>query len=274
VGVAKMGKFKKWAVLSPDYTWGRTMWADFVRYYKEIVPDMEIVAEYWPPLGETDYTPYITAILTSKAEAVQSSFVGGDLVTFVSQAKTHGFFEKVAYVNDNSGDVLGVLPFGNKYPEGCIGAACYVPYWKSPDNEDFLKKFKRYNSDPKNKWRSPASLPGFHYTEAYEAIYFILNAITKARTTETEAVIKAGENLAFTIPSGPVTMRAFDHQLARPMFVGRTKVVPDYPIVPMVDGLVMVPPKDIMRTIEKVVADGHPGRSDLPKQFTTGMGLP
>jgi hypothetical protein len=58
------------------------------------------------------------------------------------------------------------------------------------------------------------------------------------------------------------------------MFVGRTKVVPNYPIVPMVDGLVMTPPKDIMRTIEQVVSDGHPGRPDLPKQFTTGMGLP
>ena len=273
-GVAKMKKYKRWAVLSPDYNWGRTMWADFKRYYKEIVPDMEIVGEYWPPLGETDYTSYITAVLAAKPDAVQSGFVGGDLVTFVSQAKTHGFFDKTVYVNDNTGDVLALLPFADKYPTGCIGAACYVPYWKSPDNDEFLKRFAKYNADPKTKWRSPASVPGFHYTEAYETISFLLHAIAKAGTTNAEPVIKAGENLTFTMPGGPATMRAFDHQLARPMFVGRTKIVPGYPIVPMVDGLSMVPPNEIMRTIEQTVADGHPGRPDLPKKFTEGMGLP
>jgi len=238
-GVAKIRKYKKLASINPDYTWGRTMCNDFIRFYREFVPDVEILKQFWPPTGETDYTPYITALMTSGAEAVQSALVAGDLVTFVSQAKARAFFNKVAYINDNSGSVLGTSPFGDKYPEGCIGAAFYVPYWECPENKAFLNKYHEYNSDSSNKWRSPTRIPGFHYVEGYDTINFILSSIAKAGTTNAEAVIKAAENLTFDTPIGPVTMRAFDHQLARPMFVGKTKVVPDYPIVPMVDGLVM-----------------------------------
>jgi branched-chain amino acid transport system substrate-binding protein len=56
-------------------------------------PDVEIVEQQWPELGESDLDPFITSLLGSGAEAVYSPLFAGDLVTFTRQAHDLGFFD-------------------------------------------------------------------------------------------------------------------------------------------------------------------------------------
>src|ERR1700686_379254 len=52
---------KKVATIAPDYAYGRDAMAAFVEAMKRLRPDVEVVDQQWPKLGEPDYTAFITA---------------------------------------------------------------------------------------------------------------------------------------------------------------------------------------------------------------------
>src|SRR6266852_6019726 len=88
--MAKWG-VKRVATISPDYAYGQEVTKAFVDHIKKIKPDVEIVDQQWPKLGEQDYTPVINAQLAKKPEADFSSLWGGHFVTFAKQAKPLGY---------------------------------------------------------------------------------------------------------------------------------------------------------------------------------------
>ena len=92
--IAKMD-VKRVATMSPDYAYGQEVTAAFVAHLKKIKPEVEIVDQQWPKLGEADYTPFINAQLSKKPEAVFSSLWGGHFVTFIKQAKPLGYFDAI-----------------------------------------------------------------------------------------------------------------------------------------------------------------------------------
>src|SRR5262249_37344597 len=88
---------KRIATISPCYAYGQDVTKAFVEYLKKIKPDMEIVDQQWPKLGEADYTPFINAQMAKKPDAVFSSLWGGHFVTFAKQAKPLGYFDAIKY---------------------------------------------------------------------------------------------------------------------------------------------------------------------------------
>ena len=85
--MAKWPNIKRVGTMSPDYAFGQDVTRAFVTHLKKIRPDIEIVDQQWPKLGETDYTPFINAQMSKKPDAVFSSLWGGHFVTFAKQAK-------------------------------------------------------------------------------------------------------------------------------------------------------------------------------------------
>src|SRR6266851_5362696 len=57
---------KKIATISPDYAYGQDVTKSFVDHLKKVAPQMEIVDQQWPKLGENDYTPFINAQMAKK----------------------------------------------------------------------------------------------------------------------------------------------------------------------------------------------------------------
>ena len=78
---------KRVATMSQDYAFGQDVTRAFVTHLKKLRPDIEIVDQQWPKLGEADYTPFINAQMAKKPDAVFTSLWGGHFVTFVKQAK-------------------------------------------------------------------------------------------------------------------------------------------------------------------------------------------
>ena len=78
---------KRVGTMSPDYAFGQDVTRAFVTHLKKIKPDIEIVDQQWPKLGEADYTPFINAQMAKRPDAVFSSLWGGHFVTFAKQAK-------------------------------------------------------------------------------------------------------------------------------------------------------------------------------------------
>ena len=178
------------------------MTEDFVAHLKKLKPDVQVVAEVWPKLGERDFTPHINALLQAKPEMVFSAIWGGDHIAFVKQAKPYGFFAKTQYLAIGQGDLDVVVPLGAEAPEGMWVSSNYTFYYPdAPANRDFVAKYKARTGD------LPPSGAAFGYT----ATQFLAAAIRKAKSTETEKVVEALEGLTMETVHGPL-----DHPGLRP----------------------------------------------------------
>ncbi|MBW1932495.1 MAG: ABC transporter substrate-binding protein [Deltaproteobacteria bacterium] len=205
--------FKRMYVIAPDYAYGHQTVKEMKGFLAKLCPEIKVVGECWPPLGEKDFTPYITKIMRAKVDCVYSVLFGGDQVTFIKQAKPFGFFEKIQYAG---GDFApeSLRPLGLEAPEGLLGASYYE--FHTPDiaeNREFVKRFRAKYGE----------YPGYQAALCYTAIKALAKAIKVAGTTQTEAVIKALESIRFNSPLGEnLYFRSIDHQLSRPLVVGET----------------------------------------------------
>ena len=100
LGVAQLAKKKGWkefVTIASDYEWGRSTQESTVKLLKEASPELKLKKEFWPPLGETQFTSYITAIMAQKPDFVIGSLAAKDNVAWMEQAKAYGFFDKIPY---------------------------------------------------------------------------------------------------------------------------------------------------------------------------------
>ncbi len=210
--------------------------AVFFKKLKELKPDVENVGEAWPKLGASDFTNHITALLNAKPEAVFSTVWGGDLVTFIKQAKGFGFFDQVKQFVDPVGASLSVLvPLGKDAPEGMLVSARY--WFLYPDterNHKFVAAYhQRFNE-----------YPDYVAHEGYSALYMYKAAVEKAGSTDPEKVVAALEGLSYDSPQGTKVIRAQDHQVFKDLVWGYTKHTDKYPFA-ILDRLTVIPQKDV-----------------------------
>src|SRR5215510_14157738 len=119
--MAKWPNVKRAATMSQDYAFGQDVTRAFVTHLKKLRPDIEIVDQQWPKLGEADYTPFINAQMAKKPDAVFSSLWGGHFVTFVKQAKPLKYFEAVNHqvlAAGEAGAIETAKAAGDDYPLG------------------------------------------------------------------------------------------------------------------------------------------------------------
>ncbi len=215
----KFPKAKKFCTIGPDYDFGRREEQAFAEEIKKLVPDAEIVYEAWPKLGEKDFTSFITAIMAKKPDAVHGSLFGGDLVSFTKQALPYGFFQKIPFIALYDLPVLEAL--GNDAPEGTLGFG-RGDFFMDPNPKmmAFVERYKKANK---------GAYPDAWAVMAYETLYIYKDAAEKAKSIETEPIIKALEGMKVDMLRGPYTIRALDHMGTVPCYQGVIAKVPDHP---------------------------------------------
>jgi branched-chain amino acid transport system substrate-binding protein len=201
----KLG-IKKWGSVSPDYEYGRDSTETAFWALKQFNPDVKVVSQTWPKMFAPDYTTNITALLKDKPDAIYSALWGGDLVSFIEQAKMYGLFQQSKFFAINLGDFT-VLEAVKGLPEGLYsGSRCHLAAPATEANKKFFEDYKRQYKELPTNWSQ----------ECYTGMRLLLEGIKKAGTVDTEAVIKAMEGLTMKLPwgvppAGTVTMRARDH---------------------------------------------------------------
>jgi len=215
--IKKVPTAKKFCTIGPDYEFGRREEAAFAEEIKKLVPDAEILYQAWPKPGETDFTSFITAMMAKKPDAIHSSLFGGDLVAFTKQAAPYGFF-KTPFMALYDLPVLVAL--GADAPEGTFGfgRGCFFMD-PNPKMMEFVEKYRKVRGAYPDSWS----------VMAYDTIYLIKAAIEKAKTAETEAVIKAMEGITLDSLRGKFTIRSLDHMGTVPCYQGTIAKEPAYP---------------------------------------------
>ena len=230
--------WKRIATIGPDYEYGQMITKAFVDWIKKLKPDVEIVHQGWPKLGETDYTPFIMPALAAKPDACFISLWGGHFVTFAKQAKPYGFFEKVKVVAaGEGGSPETAMALKDELPLGITTNAYDVFYYPdTPEHNAYNERLKKFTGE---KYPPSWAITG------YVAMHFLVEAIEKAGSTDTKKVIKALEGLTIQTPIGKQTMRAKDHQATRGQVWGTTAKVPEYPFAIM-RPVKYIPAEDLM----------------------------
>lgn len=227
--MARWKNVKTVGTISYDYAYGQDVTKSFVEHLKKLRPDITIVDQQWPKLGEQEYTPFINAQMGRKPDAVFSSLWGGGFVTYAKQAKPVGLFDAVKYnfvAAGEAGSVESAKAMGQDYPFGIWGNAYDVFNWDgSPQShKDYIARIKAYTKE-----EIPSSWP----LVGYMAMQALVAAIQKANSTDAEKVSAALRGLSWDSPIGKQTIRAKDHNATRGQFWGKMQKDAKYPFAIM-----------------------------------------
>lgn len=223
IAIAKMAKekgWKKFVTIASDYEWGRSTQQEAVKFLKEFAPELTLVKEFWPRLGETQFTSYITSIMSIQPDFVYGSLASKDNVAWMEQAKAYGFFDKIPY----PGSLISVSELileAKTLPRGIIGLT-RAPFFAHLDNkmmDNFVKNYKaKYNQYPTD-WA----------VMGYDAVYALKQGIEKAKSINTEDVKDAMKGMTVNLTRGKLKFREIDNQLRCSSYVGVVADDPKYP---------------------------------------------
>jgi branched-chain amino acid transport system substrate-binding protein len=211
VDQAKASGAKRWAIVAPNYEYGQSAAAVFKRLIQERVPGAQIVAEQYPALGKIEAGATASAIEQAKPDGIFNVLFGPDLTQFVREGNTRGLFEGATVLSLLTGEPEWLLPLKDEVPEGWTVTGYPWDEITEPKHKAFVDAYRaKYNDTPRL-----GSLLG------YMVVTMIRDAIERAGSTETEAVIKALEDAKFDTVIGPVTMRGIDNQSTMGAWVGK-----------------------------------------------------
>lgn len=201
---------KKWAIQAVDYSTGHTS----AKVFKEAAAKAgkEIVLEQYAPLNTTEFGTYITKLQQSDADALFAVEYGADGVAFVNQAaqfKLNDKFKTILGFNMVSEPLFKAL--GDKV----LGYYNNLGYDVNGDNA----LNKKFVEDWANKHNG--TKPYYVIADNYLAAQTLFEGIKKANSTDPMKVKAALDGLSFESIVGKVTMRAADHQLIRPSYLGQ-----------------------------------------------------
>ncbi len=199
----------RYYTIAHDFAFGRNAVAAFKERIKTNNPKAEFVGEGWPKVDESDYGAFITAMDQAKPDVVFFAWAIG--IPFWQQAAPFKLPEKYAMVSSywSGSDEMQALP-KEAIPTGAILGG--FPWYaiNNPENTKFVKEFR-------DTYQHPPMTPAYMLYISLQALRL---GVEKAKTTDTEAVIKALEGLQYDSVVGPITIRPFDHQGTTPHWTG------------------------------------------------------
>jgi len=220
--------FKTLAVVNQDYAWGRDSWNIFSNALKTLRPDVEIVAELFPAFGAPDYSAEVSRLQALAPDVILSTSWGGDLDTFVRQARQRGLFETSQFVLPLAESSLERL--GADLPEGVIVGARGDHYFLHPErrNDADFQAFTKSFRERTGAWPIYSV---FHMAQAFaalEAVYAKATAANGGEWPDHEQVRAAMDGLDFQGFGRPLKIRE-DNQGVEAQLVGVTRSDPAYP---------------------------------------------
>jgi branched-chain amino acid transport system substrate-binding protein len=199
---------KEMVLIGADYAGGRDVIAEFrVPFVKK---GGKVLKEIYPPLGTTDFSPYLTDVRSINPPATYAFGPGTDGVRLMQQYHDQGMLEKMPMCTFAMIDSLSLKVLG-KAALGIMGAAIYTDKVDNPESKqfvaDYLAKYKSY----------PDMFSDYGYTAG-----MALAAALKATDGNTENKDKLAEALLkvnFNAPRGPFRFDPATHNPIQNVYI-------------------------------------------------------
>ena len=231
--MSKMKGVHTIATIAPDYAYGHDAITAFITAMKRLRPDITIVDQQWPRLGQANFTPFITAQMSKHPDAVYCDLFAGDFISFVKQATPLGYFKAIHNRLADGGEAGSVdvtRALGNTYPLG-IWVNAYDPVlWDGPNQPPAERAFdEKVAKAMKDKYGSSWAIQG------YVTISAIAQGIRAAGSTNEAAVSKAMAGMTYPTPLGPRTFDATTHNADAGEYWGPAVRSPKFPFAVIQD---------------------------------------
>ena len=230
------GSAKRFVLLGTDYVYPRTTNKILRAFLKSKgISDADLMEEY-TPFGHSDYQTIIAKIKKFASEgkktAVISTINGDSNVPFYKELGNQGLKAKdvpVVAFSVGEEELRGV---DTKPLVGHLAAWNYFMSVKNPTNDAFIKKWSAYAKAKNIPGHKDKPLTNDPMEATYIGVNMWAQAVTKAKSTDVDKVIKAMAGQTFKAPSGFVAkMDEKNHHLHKPVFIGEIKADGQFKVV-------------------------------------------
>jgi branched-chain amino acid transport system substrate-binding protein len=200
-------ELKRIYIIGQDYSFGKAVADAAVKMLAAKRPDIQIVGNELHPLAKVrDFSPYVTKIRASGAQAVITGNWGNDMTLLIKSATDSGFnVPFFTYYGGGLGSVAGMGPGG-------VGLVRQISEWHSNAEgtglDETVRRFKAKNPDN-----------DYFYFRIKVMMDFVARAMNDTKSAEPMAVASALEGMEMKIETGMATMRKDNHQLIQPLFL-------------------------------------------------------
>ena len=222
------GSAKRFVLLGTDYVYPRTTNKILRAFLKSKgVAESDIMEEY-TPFGHSDYQTIIAKIKKfageGKKTAVISTINGDSNVPFYKELGNQGLKATdvpVVAFSVGEEELRGV---DTKPLVGHLAAWNYFMSIKGASNDEFTKKWAAYAKAKGIAGHKDKPLTNDPMEATYIGINMWAQAVTKAKSTDTDKVIAAMAGQTFKAPSGITSkMDEKNHHLHKSVFIGEVK---------------------------------------------------
>lgn len=190
---------KTFFLIGSDYAFGRGMLEFTADYIAE--KGGKVLGDEYLPMDGTDWTPIISKLKSSGADALITSTAGGaPNVTLTKQLRAAGVDIPYGNLAVDEGTARNM----GTDAAGIYISASYITDIPSAENQTYLKNMKAHFGD-ELKTPNDLSVP------QYEGVYLYKLAVEKAGTTDPQAVIDALDDVSFQGPRGKIQMNKQRH---------------------------------------------------------------
>lgn len=205
--MAKDKKIRNVFLINQNYAFGQQVTRAAKEYLARKRPDIKIVGDELHPLGQVkDFAPYVGKIRAAGADTVITSSWGNDLTLLVRAAREQGL--SVDFYTLGGGYWGAPTAIG----DAGVGRVRWLHEWM---HDLPGVKTEAYAAGFKQKY-------GIDYAlyRVDTLVSMLAEAMKRAKSAEPVAVAFALEGMKLTVETGEVEMRAADHQIQVPMFIG------------------------------------------------------
>lgn len=190
-------------IIGQDYSFGQVVAENSVRLLQEKRPDITIAGTEFHPIGQVkDFTPYVTKIVASGADAVITGNFGADMVSLAKSIIDSGLDVPIYTFYAAYDGITATLGAAGKDRIFLIHNETSNPL-QNEERKAFYRAYKAAN--PNNDVTQPRIV---------NALLMLVTAMEKTQSTDPYDIALAMEDMRLTNLSGEeMWMRGTDHQV-------------------------------------------------------------
>ena len=204
---------KKWHFITPDYSFGHTLFQGCEADLKQL--GGTVTGNELTPLGTTDFSAYLIKARAANPDVLVVLVQGNDMVNCLKQIAQFGIDKQIHVAGTQQElEAVEAMP-----PEARVGVWMFEWYWKqaagTPGLDQFIAEVRK---------RSGGKVPTARTWFGYVTIHAYALACEKARSVEAKAVARTLADMELPpeikLQPNKVYFRGGDHQLMLSAFIG------------------------------------------------------